>query len=325
MTNLEAGVTEFADIRRRGNRVVDFLRRLIIGKPIGAISAAVFLVAVFVALFADLVAPYDYAQVHPEEALAPPSAEFIFGTDHLGRDMLSRVIYGAQISMGVGVAATTLSIIVSLVIGVLSGYVGGVFDLVVQRFVDAWMCFPTIVVMITAASIFGPGLAQVIILLAFLWGIYNSRVVRGAVIAIKENTYVYASVAVGCTPARTIARHILPHILAPTVIIFTTAMPGIIIAEASLSFLGLGVPPPYPSWGGMLSGPARRFMLMAPWLAIWPGLALAVVVYSINMLGDAFRDLLDPRLKGGVGRYGAANREKILREINQEAHEAKIE
>jgi peptide/nickel transport system permease protein len=206
--------------------------------------------------------------------------------------------------MFVGVTATTISIFISVVIGVSSGYIGGAFDLAVQRFVDAWMAFPSLIILITAASIFGPGLWQVILLLGWLWGLYDSRVVRGAVIAIKKNTYVRASIAIGCTPWRTVIRHIIPHILAPIIVLFTTGMPAIIIAEASLSFLGLGVPPPAPSWGGMLSGVGRRFMLIAPWLAIWPGAALSIVVFGINMFGDALRDLLDPRLKGGLGRFG---------------------
>jgi peptide/nickel transport system permease protein len=153
-------------------------------------------------------------------------------------------------------------------------------------------------------SILGPGLLQVVAVLGVLFGIGNSRVVRGAVIGIKENMYVEAARAIGCPSRKILTMHILPNIMAPIIILFTIGIGGVILTEASLSFLGFGIPPPQPSWGGMLSGQGREYMLQAPWMALWPGLALSIVVYGINMLGDAMRDLLDPRLRGGVGRYG---------------------
>jgi peptide/nickel transport system permease protein len=182
--------------------------------------------------------------------------------------------------------------------------------MVVQRIVDAWMCFPGLILLIVMVSLVGPGLLQVIVVLGLQYGIAGSRVVRGAVFGIKGNVYIEAASAIGCTTRRTLLRHILPNVMAPIIILFTTRMPAIILGEASLSFLGLGIPPPDPSWGGMLSGSGRTYMLLNPYMALWPGLALSIVVYGINMFGDALRDLLDPRLRGGLGRYGSGRQEK---------------
>ena len=176
--------------------------------------------------------------------------------------------------------------------------------MVVQRFVDAVMSFPAIYLILTVMAVIGPGVWQVIVVLGARYGIVGSRVVRSAVIGIKENVYVEAAEAIGCTTWQVLIRHILPNIMAPLIILFTTRMALVILLEATISFLGFGIPPPTPSWGRMLSGSGRRYMLQAPWMALWPGLVLAVVVYGINMLGDAIRDILDPRLKGGMGRYG---------------------
>ena len=166
------------------------------------------------------------------------------------------------------------------------------------------MSIPGLILMMVMISIIGPGIWQVIVVLGLLWGVIGSRIIRGAVIGIKENVYVAAAAAIGCSTTRILIRHILPNIMAPTIILFTMRVPAVIMTEASLSFLGVGIPAPLPSWGGMLSGSGRLYMMEAPWMAFWPGLALATVVYGINMFGDAVRDLLDPRLRGGVGRYG---------------------
>jgi len=215
--------------------------------------------------------------------------------------------------MFVSLGASFLSIVISTLIGIISGYLGGKTDLVIQRFVDAWMCFPPLFIILTVMAIVGPGLLQVIVVLGVLYGIGGSRIVRGAVISIKENIYVDAAVSTGCSTGRLLIRHILPNVMAPTIILFTTRMGAAIIAEASISFLGFGIPPPTPSWGGMLSESGRKYMLQAPWMAIWPGLALSIVVYGINMFGDAVRDLLDPRLRGGIGRYSGAKRKRPKR------------
>ena len=201
-------------------------------------------------------------------------------------------------------AASTIATIVSVIIGVVSGYIGGKLDLIVQRVVDAMMCIPALILMMVFISIIGPGMWQVIIVIGLMWGVIGSRIIRSAVIGVKENVYIQAAAAIGCSTPRILTRHILPNIMAPAIILFTIRVPNAILVEASLSFLGFGIPPPTPSWGGMLSGTGRTYMYQAPWMVIWPGLALASVVYSINMFGDAVRDLLDPRLRGGVGRYG---------------------
>lgn len=289
---------------------LDATRRLFTEKPLGAIGAVLTVALLFTGLFADLIAPYGYNEVFPHLAKSPPSAQFWLGTDHIGRDMLSRVIYGARISMIVGLAASVVSSIVELVLGMSSGYLGRKFDMILQRVVDAVMGFPGIVLLVVVMSLVGPGMATIIIVLGLRWGINGSRIIRGAVMSIKSNVYVDAAIATGCRTTQILVRHILPHIVAPLIINFSTRVPGIILTEASLSFLGYGVPPPAPSWGGMLSGPGREHMLTAPWIAIWPGVALSVVVYGVNMLGDAVRDILDPRLRGGTGRYGVHARKR---------------
>ena len=310
---------EVAEEPKRRSAVADFFRRLVREKPLGTVGGIIVLLLLLTGVFADLLAPYGVNEIHLKDSLSPPSNQYVLGTDNLGRDMLRRVIFGARISMIVGIAATMLSVLVSAVIGILCGFIGGKFDIIVQRFVDAWMCIPGLVLLIIVVTIVGPGMWQVIILLGLLYGIGGSRIVRGAVIGIKENVYINAAVSIGCPTIRILTRHVLPNIMAPIIILFTTRMPAVILVEASLSFLGFGIPPPAPSWGGMLSGSGRQFMLMAPWMALWPGLALAIVVYGVNMFGDAVRDLLDPRLRGGVGRYSGAPQRLMQKRRGQDA------
>ena len=237
-------------------------------------------------------------EIHPVDRLQGASARYLLGTDQLGRDLLSRLVYGARLSLTVGLAATTLNVGVAVLIGGISGFFGGKLDLGVQRFVDAWMAFPGLLLLLTIMSIAGRGLPQIILVLGIAGGIGGSRVLRGAVIDIKENDYFLAAEAVGTPTTQILLRHVLPNIVAPLIIIFSINIGGVIISEASLSFLGFGLPPNIPSWGGMLSREGRRYMEHAPWLALWPGVALTIVVYSLNMFGDAVRDLLDPRLRG---------------------------
>lgn len=283
---------------------IDTLIRLFKEKPLGAFGAVVTVLLILTGIFADVVAPYGYNQGFMEARLSAPSLRFILGTDHLGRDILSRVIYGARISTIVGFSATTIATIISVFLGILSGYIGSRFDLWFQRFVDAWMCIPGLIFAMIIVSIVGPGMGKLSLVLGVVWGVGGSRIIRGAVIAIKENVYIGASRAIGCSVPRILWRHVLPNVLAPAIILFTTRVPNVILTEATLSFLGQGLPPPLPSWGGMLSGSGRTYMFQAPWMVLWPGVALSLVVYGVNMFGDALRDLLDPRLKGGTGRYG---------------------
>ena len=289
------------DSTRHGG-LADFFIRLVREKPLGAASGIVVLLLILVSVFADVLAPYPMDEQHLVDRLQPPSARYLLGTDQLGRDFLSRLIYAARLSLGVGLAATTVNVVVAFLVGGTSGFLGGKFDLVVQRFVDAWMAFPGLLILLTVMSITGPGLPQIILVLGISGGIAGSRVLRSAVIGVKEGVYFQAAEAAGSTRWSTLIRHVLPNVAAPVIVIFSINVGGVIMAEASLSFLGFGLPAQIPSWGGMLSRDGRTHMEVAPWLALWPGLCLTVVVYVLNMFGDAMRDLLDPRLRGGEGR-----------------------
>ncbi|MFC1987902.1 ABC transporter permease [Chloroflexota bacterium] len=296
---------------KRHSFLVDLVIRLIREKPLGTVGGIIVLIMFIVGIFADFLAPYGYNVINLADRLDAPSARYLLGTDNLGRDLLSRIIYGARISMMVGLFSAAIEASMATLIGTVSGFFGGKTDLIIQRVVDAWMTLPGLVIYMTIMSIVGPGLLQVILVLGLSGSIKSSRVLRSAVIGIKENIYVEAGKAIGATSRRILTRYILPNIMAPVIIIFTINVGKNILSEATLSFLGFGIPPPVPSWGGMLSGSGRQYMLQAPWMALWPGLALATAVYGINMLGDAVRDLLDPRLRGGLGRYGGLSQGKL--------------
>ena len=287
------------------DRGASFFVRLWRERPVGALGGIIVLILILVSIFADVLAPYRPREINLPDILQGPSAAHLLGADHLGRDVLSRLIHGARISIFVGFAATTLNVVVAGLIGGTSGFLGGKPDLVVQRFVDAWMSFPGLLLLLTVMSITGRGILQLIAVLGIAGGIPASRVVRGAVIGVKENAYFQAAEVVGSSTWKTLVRHVLPNIAAPIIVIFSINIGAVIITEASLSFLGFGLPLQIPSWGGMLSREGRQYMEMAPRLALWPGLCLTIVVYSLNMFGDAVRDLLDPRLRGGGGRLGA--------------------
>ncbi len=295
--------------KRRG-RLVGFLMRLLKEQPLGTACGMIVLLLIFVAIFADALAPYPFDEMHLRDRMTGSSVQYLLGTDHMGRDLLSRLIHGARVSMLVGLAATTLNVLVATLIGVISGFLGGKVDLAVQRFVDAWMAFPGLLVLLTIMSLVGEGLLQIIVVLGITGGISGSRVVRGAVIGVKENDYFLAAKAVGTSTSQILLRHVLPNIMAPILIVFSINIGGVIIAEASLSFLGYGLPVEIPSWRSLLSREGRKYMEQAPWLAFWPGLCLTITVYSLNMFGDALRDLFDPRLRGGQGSYGAAAKRK---------------
>ena len=283
---------------KRLSRLADFFTRLVREKPLGTACGIIILILILVAIFVDALAPYPYYEMHLVDRMTGASAQYLLGTDQLGRDLLSRIIYGARISLTVGLAATAINVVVALLVGGTSGFFGGKLDLVVQRFVDAWIVFPGLLLLLTIISITGQGLLQIILVLGISGGIGGSRILRSAVIGIKENDYFLAARAIGSPSTATLMRHVLPNIMPVIIIIFSISVGGVIMAEASLSFLGFGLPVEYPSWGGMLSREGRDFMEQAPWLAVWPGLALTIVIYSLNMFGDAMRDLLDPRLRG---------------------------
>ncbi len=290
---------------KRRTALADFVARMVKEQPLGVGGGIVVVLLILVAVLADVLAPYGFLEVHLRDRLQGSSAQYPLGTDQLGRDLLSRVIYGARLSIAVGLAATSINVVVALLIGGTSGFLGGKFDLAVQRFVDAWMAFPGLLILLTIMSLVGRGVTQIIVVLGIAGGIGGSRVVRGAVVGIKENVYFQAAEAMGASKWRAFVRHVLPNIMPVTIIIFSINIGGVMISEASLSFLGFGLPPTVPSWGGLLSREGREYMERAPWLAVWPGLCLTITVFSLNMFGDALRDLLDPRLRGGGGRLGA--------------------
>ncbi len=252
---------------------------------------------VLVALCAPLLAPYGYSETNIVSQLQDPSREHLFGTDNLGRDVFSRIVYGARVEVLVSLGAVLIAGAIAVVLGTLSGYAGGWVDLIVQRFVDVQMAFPGLILLITILSMFEPGMWQVTIAVGILLAPAAIRVVRSAALSAAQMPYVEAAHSSGATHTRVVLRHILPNVFAPTMVTLTTMFGLAILLEATLSFLGYGVPPPEPSWGSMLGPDARRDMLRAPLLSIWPGLAIFLAVYSFNVLGDSLRDVLDPRLR----------------------------
>ena len=274
-------------------------------KPLGAIGGLIVVGLLIMAVFAPWIAPYQYDETIPGARMKAPGTQFWFGTDNLGRDVYSRVVYGAAVSVTVGFGAVLLANILATVIGITSGYFGGAYDICVQRVVDAWQSFPFLVVILSLMAVLGPGLLNLVLALGVLGAAAASRVIRGTTISVMQNTYVEAARALGAGHLRIMLRYILPNVAATVIILATIGLGAAILAESALSFLGFGVPPPYPSWGAMLSGSGRSFMYRAPWMAIWPGAAISLAVFGFNMLGDALRDVLDPRLRGGGGRPGS--------------------
>jgi peptide/nickel transport system permease protein len=271
-------------------------------KPLGALGGAIVFVLIGMALFAPWLTQYAYDETIRGARMRPPGAQFWLGTDNLGRDLWSRVVYGARISVTVGFGAVLIANGLAAVIGITSGYLGGKYDICVQRVVDAWQSFPFLVVILSVMAVLGPGLLNVVIALGVLGAANASRVIRGVTISVVQNVYVESARALGAGHLRIMVRHILPNVAATIIVLATIGLGAFILAESALSFLGFGVPPPYPSWGAMLSGSGRSFFYDAPWMAIYPGLAISLAVFGFNMLGDALRDVLDPRLRGLGGR-----------------------
>src|SRR5437867_7572006 len=266
-------------------------------KPLGAVSAALLVVIVLTAIFADVLAPYDPLATQPEIRLAPPSRDHPFGTDDIGRDVLSRVVHGSRISLWVGVLAVGIGTGVGMVIGLLCGYCEGRLDLLVQRLMDAIQAIPGLILALAIVSVLKPSTTNAMLAIAVVIIPGNSRIVRGAVLSAKQNRYVEAAQAIGCRQPRILVTHILPNVTAPILIIASIWLGNAILIEATLSFLGLGTQPPTPSWGLMLSSTGRAFMEQAPWLAIFPGLAISLSVFGFNLFGDTLRDAWDPKLR----------------------------
>ena len=249
------------------------------------------------AFFAPVLAPYDPTQPTLKEGLTPPGRHHLLGQDKFGRDVLSRIIYGARISLWVGVTTALVSLTLGTAIGATAGYYGGVIDELVTRVIDILLAFPGILLALAVMAILGPSLKNVILALCAVGWVGYARLARGQVMAVKQRDYVTAAQAIGAGSFRIIFLHILPNIMAPLIVEATFGMGGAIVGEAGLSFLGFGVQPPTPSWGSMLNE-GRHFLLLAPYLTTFPGMAIMIVVLGFNFLGDGLRDVLDPRLKG---------------------------
>ena len=297
MSSLADSVTiTTSNVRGQRHWLLDASIR-VVKKPVGLVSALVIGVLVAAALSAPYVAPFDPIAISIETFQAPNTTYF-FGTDDLGRDMFSRILHGSRISLYVGFLAVCLGSLGGALVGLISGFAGGWIDMVIQRIVDAVLAFPGIVLAMSLVAVRGPRtphppVADAIVIIPF-----QSRVVRGAVLSVKQNVYIEAAQTIGATPQRIMFRHVLPNVVAPILILISASLGNAILIEAGLSFLGLSTQPPEPSWGLMLSGTGRRYMEEAPWLAIFPGLAIAITVLAFNLLGDVIRDVLDPRLRG---------------------------
>jgi peptide/nickel transport system permease protein len=273
-------------------------REVIPRKLLGVVSGFLIVLLVFTAILAPVLAPYDPLAAQPERRLAAPSWEHPFGTDDIGRDVLSRIIYGARISLWVGLLAVGIGTCAGTIIGLISGYWEGWLDLVLQRVMDALMAIPGLILALAIVSVLTPSTTNAMLAIAMVIIPGNSRIIRGAVLTTKQNPYVEAARALGSPHLRVIVSHILPNVTAPILIITSIWLGNAILIEASLSFLGLGTQPPIPSWGLMLSSTGRAFMEQAPWLAIFPGLAIGLAVLSFNLFGDTLRDTWDPKLRG---------------------------
>ena len=296
--------TEAIDLgypRRQGLRALGplrWLRRFVVRKPLGAVGAVVVTTLIVLAVAAPFITGDAEAQ-SPSQRLQAPSGRFWFGTDELGRDIYARTIWGTRTSLQVGVLSVALGLAGGLLFGLLSGYMGGKVDLVIQRVMDSMMAFPPLVLALLIAAMFGRHVVFVILAIGLVWIPSANRIVRGTVLSIAPQDFVQAARCIGASGVRVAARHVLPNVLAPALVLATAGIGNAILIEAALSFLGLGTPPPQPSWGRELSGAGRQYFEIAPWMAIVPGAAITLAVLGFNLLGDAIRDDFDPRLRGG--------------------------
>jgi peptide/nickel transport system permease protein len=278
-----------------GEQVVKFLRT----KPLGAAGALVVLAMLFVAVFAEALARYDPYQGDYALQFARPSAEHWFGTDEFGRDLLTRIMYGARIALFVGFTASFAGCTLGALLGVVSAYCGGTLDLLLERLMDILLAFPQLILALAIASILGPAVQNVVVAIAIPIVPRVARVVRATALSVKEHQYVEAVQALGAPRRRVVFRHIVPNVMTPYIIMLTAQLGGAILAEAALSYLGLGAADPTPSWGLMLSGSAPLYAEKAPWIAVFPGVAISLGVFGFNLFGDSLRDALDPKLRRG--------------------------
>ncbi len=290
---VEARFEELSNKRPFWEVAHEFVRK----QPLGSAGLAIVALMIFAAVFAPILTPYDPELNSFEHMLTPPNLEFLLGTDQFGRDLLSRIIYGARTALFVGFTAAFIGSTLGLVLGVASAFFGGKFDLIFQRIMDILMSFPLIILALAVVAIFGTGIQNVIIAITIPFIPRCARVVRSSALAIREIPYIDAARANGFSNARIIMRHMVPNVMAPYLIMITAFVGQAILLEASLSYLGLGVQEPIPAWGLMLQGGAEEYAESAPWVAIWPGVAISLAVFGFNLFGDAVRDTLDPKLR----------------------------
>ena len=298
---VEAGMTDTTSTsddevelaRSSMDKAWDLIRR----QPLGAAGAAIVIAMIFMAIFAEFITTLDPEVNDLEFMLTAPGEMFFLGSDQFGRDLLTRIIYGARTALFVGFTCAIIGSTLGLVLGVASAYFGGLFDLIAQRVVDVIMAFPLIILALAVVSILGGGIENVIIAITIPFIPQCARVVRSNALAIREIPYVDAARALGYSHTRIILRHMIPNVMAPFLIMLTSFLGQAILLEASLSYLGMGVQEPTPAWGLMLQGGAEEFAESAPWVAIWPGIAISLAVFGFNLFGDAVRDTLDPKLR----------------------------
>lgn len=302
----------------------NFLKELTRKKPLGLVGLIVLLAFLVIAVLADVIAPYPMVngvmQTSILSKLQGPSPEHLLGTDNLGRDVLSYLIYGARTSAILGICCTLLSVCISVIIGTLSAVIGGWFDLIVQRIVDAFQCIPSMLILLILMSMMGNGLPQLIFAMSVPGGITGSRMMRSAAISVKDSGYVKNAALLGGGTLWKTFKHVIPNILPLIITNAASSLGGVILMEASLNFLGYGVDPGTPSWGYMITNQGKANMFKMPMLAVYPGLCIALMVFGATMFGDAVRDLLDPRLKGGVGTYNSKKLKRIAQKMSLKYH-----
>ncbi len=274
--------------------------RALMENPVTGVAVVILLLMSFVAIAAPLLAPQDPSAIDAFNTLANPSAGHWLGTDQSGRDVLSRLIYGTRISLPVGLISVSIAFAVGVPLGLVAGYRGGLLDSLIMRMMDGILAFPSIMLALGIIATLGPGLPQIMIAIGFTSVPVYARVVRAQVLSLKQQDFVTAAIAIGASTRRILFRHILPNTLAPLIVQGSLGMAFAILSEAGLSFLGVGVQPPTPSWGGMLQSAVAR-IYEAPWLSVYPGVAIVIVVLALNLVGDGLRDALDPRLRGRLG------------------------
>jgi len=327
MIDNSAKVSAAAEVRRP-NPFVEFVVRLVREKPLGTAGAVIVLGFLIGGIFSEFIAPYPLNEIHIIDRLEPPSSNYLMGTDNLGRDMLSQIIYGARVSLIIGFSVVAMQTVVAVLIGLTSGYIGGTFDLVIQRFVDAWNVLPLFIVYLTVIGMIGSGYLQLILVMGISGGIGGARGPRMLAFWVKGGGYYESAKAVGANTRQIIMRHLLPNVMPMLIVAVTAGIGSVVLMETGLAFLGWGLPGEIPSWGGMISGDKRIYMEGAPWMVVFPGLVLATTIFGLNVFGDAVRDLLDPRMRGGVGgkvgRFGGIQfkaKEKALARSKKKLHQ----